>query len=231
MPASISDEVADRKRCQRGWMVTVQVDQLEPGEADDPRYRRPHPQSSWVAECGRALPARQHGHQPPQQARRRAPWVQWGEHVAQQHARDRQPDPEDHVDEGDREVRQRRFLGAVEAAVEDQREQAEASQAGKPIQRRRGSFSRRRRCCSCSCGLLHSVDSATNEKTSTIAAAQLNSQTGIGRFALPTIPCAEATDGHSSADRHRAPSSGLRTRRARPMLCGSLCEQPAAPAG
>ncbi len=55
----------------------------------------------------------------------------------------------------------------------------------------------RLRCSLCSCGRIHSVESATKETTSTIAAVQLNSHTGIGRSALPTIPCAEATAGNS----------------------------------
>ena len=42
---------------------------------------------------------------------------------------------------------------------------------------------------------VHSAESATNETTSTIAAAQLKSQTGIGRSARPTIPCAAAVAG------------------------------------
>ena len=62
----------------------------------------------------------------------------------------------------------------------------------------------RLRCSLCSCGRVHSADSATNETTSTIAAAQLNSHTGIGRSALPTIPCASAAAGNRRAAAHGA---------------------------
>ncbi len=110
------------------------------------------------------------------------------EEVAEQHAHDGHADPEDDVDEGHREVRLR-DLRAVEAAIDDEREQRYAEQTREPFQRARQSeqpaqprmLQLRAR---------HIVESATNETTSTIAAVQLNSHTGIGRSALPTIPWA-----------------------------------------
>ena len=57
------------------------------------------------------------------------------------------------------------------------------------------------RCCSCSCGRVHRTESATNERTSTTAAAQLNSHTGTGRSARPTMPCACALAGRSHRGR------------------------------
>ena len=47
----------------------------------------------------------------------------------------------------------------------------------------------------CSFGFGHKEPSATNESTSTIAAAQPNSQDGIGKSARPTNPCAAAGGG------------------------------------
>ena len=48
-------------------------------------------------------------------------------------------------------------------------------------------------------GFGHSAASATNESTSTIAAAQPNSHSGIGRLLRWTSPCADAVAGAASA--------------------------------
>ena len=76
-----------------------------------------------------------------------------------------------------------------------------------------GMWSRGLRCSVCSCGLLHSADSATNDTTSTIPAAQLNSHTGIGRSARPTMPWAAATAGNRRAAPHGASRAGASSRR------------------
>src|ERR1700722_2606377 len=76
-----------------------------------------------------------------------------------------------------------------------------------------GTRNSRRRRGSWSCGLLHIVESAPKETTSTIAAVQLNSHTGIGRSALPTIPCASAFAGSARATTARPASSNGSRRR------------------
>ena len=88
--------------------------------------------------------------------------------------------------------------------------------------------SARRRCC-CSCGVVHIVESATNETTSTIAAAQLNSHTGIGRFARPTIPCAWALAGIASAATDKPPSRNGSLRRNAGLMPGAVYGSPSTP--
>ena len=108
------------------------------------------------------------------------------------------------------------YLGAVEAAVDDEREQRRGrSRRAQPVaaSARQPRTARRARVRSCSCGARHSVESATNETTSTIAAVQLNSQTGIGRSALPTMPCA------CGARRDERAPPGAARRRAAPAAC------------
>src|SRR6476660_1590840 len=61
-----------------------------------------------------------------------------------------------------------------------------------------GSRNRRRAPTACSRGVDHSVASATNETTSTIAAAVANSDLGIGRSARPTRPWAKTGAGSST---------------------------------
>src|SRR4051794_41838607 len=61
-----------------------------------------------------------------------------------------------------------------------------------------GSRNSRRSRSSCSRGVDHSVASARNETTSTVAAAAANSDLGIGRSARPTSPCAKTGAGSST---------------------------------
>ena len=86
-----------------------------------------------------------------------------------------------------------------------------------------GMTNRRLRCSLCNCGAVHSVESATKDTTSTIAAVQLNSHTGIGRSALPTIPWAEATSGTCQRRDAKAAEHGrqqtARSDHARASLC------------
>ena len=120
-----------------------------------------------------------------------------------------------------------RDLRAGEAAVDDEREQRPRRRGSRAIPAARGSANSLRRCCSCSCGRVHIVDSATNETTSTIAAVQLNSHTGIGRSALPTIPCACGARREAPAPRApRPPSSDGSMRRSGALMpARSLCKR------
>src|SRR3954470_1590617 len=61
-----------------------------------------------------------------------------------------------------------------------------------------GSRNIRRSRSSCSLGADHSVASARNETTSTVAAAAANSDLGIGRSARPTSPGAKTGAGGST---------------------------------
>ena len=76
-----------------------------------------------------------------------------------------------------------------------------------------GNLNRRLLWCSCNRGFCHRVESATKDTTSTIAAVQLNSHTGIGRSARPTMPWACALAGFSNAVTPTTPSTGASNRR------------------
>ncbi len=166
-------------------------------------------------------------------ARARAPRAERAKTSPNSTLGDRHADPEDHVDERHREVRVR-DLRAVEAAVEHEREQRDADDAGEDsstgARRERCSRSprrdaRRSAMLLCSCGVRHSVESATNETTSTIAAVQLNSHTGIGRSALPTIPCASARGRQCErGERGAAEQRGQHATSRRVHAARSLCD-------
>ena len=135
-PGDHQREVAERQRGQRRGPVTVEVDELEPREADDPGDRGPHSDAGRVGQRSRQAAAADQPSARAQQPGEGSPRVQRREHVAEQHAGDGQPDPEDHVDERDGEVRVG-FLGTVEAAVDDERERRKADRTGQPVQQPR----------------------------------------------------------------------------------------------
>src|SRR5947208_3429146 len=94
-----------------------------------------------------------------------------------------------------------------------------------------GTRATRRSRTSCSRGVDHSADRATNETTSTIAAAHANSHAGTGRLARPEIPCAAAGSASrispSSSAADRAPH--VRTRDGTKGLLGSATSDAAPP--
>ena len=116
-------EVARRERGERRRNVTVEVDQLKPPETDQASNGGPHPKPGGVAQGGSSKRAGgDPSSSPTQETSRRSPRAEHTENVAEQHTQQRETDPEDDVDERDREVRVR-YLRTREAAVEHQREQ------------------------------------------------------------------------------------------------------------
>ena len=126
-----------------------------------------------------------------------APRVQRVEDVAEQHAGERHPDPEDDQDEDRREVRQRR------RTARRSRRRSSTTSSRKPIapRRPRAPASRARGRCPRAAGASgraraaardHSTASAANETTRTTAAAQQNSHSGSGRLARWTSPWASS---------------------------------------
>ena len=66
---------------------------------------------------------------------------------------------------------------------------------------------------SCSFGSRHATESTTNETIRTIAAAQMKSQTGIGRSSFAASPWAAAEEGSSRAAPKSAEATAAPARR------------------
>ena len=120
--ASVSTRVAERRGDQPRRVLAPARGELDPGEDQQPRRGGPAPEPLRV----RPQAARR------QQAADRPPRAERAEDVAEQHAREHEPDPERDQDERGREVVER-GPAAQEAGQHDHDEQRDAEQPAQPV--------------------------------------------------------------------------------------------------
>ena len=175
----------DRER-QRARAGGIGVAELERGEAEEQERRRPDTESLRIGERRRPRPPEPRP-DPGDAVREREPRVEDRPDVPEQHLHRDEAEPEDHVDEGRREVLRRGRL-ADERGQEDEREQPGRDSAEQSAQRRERSEALERRPAAAgrrrarsSWGCLQSAPSARNERTRTTAPPQKKSQSGTGR--------------------------------------------------
>ncbi len=190
--------VGDRRGGQARGVLAPPRRELDPGEDQQPGGRGPAAEALGVG-MGRRAPDQRTG-----RAGDGPPRVQRMEEVAEEHARERHPDPEHDQDEDRSEVRER--VGRADVAgADDDREQQRAQRAAGDLDGARAERAGRSlraagaRRPAPDAGATTARPSAAKETASTTAAAKKNSHSGSGRFARWTSPWAWAASGTASA--------------------------------
>ena len=145
MPTQLDRRVEQREHGQRARVVAVDVDELDPGEDEDPDGRGPAPEPRRVGDRLRAGGRRAHA--PGDPRRRRGPVARHGLKAAKtspkKTLRNGTPTQKQHVDRGRREVGGRR-LRAGQAGAHDGDEDRDADRAAQHLERQRARAGRGR---------------------------------------------------------------------------------------